>query len=142
MSSPTTTMDPPVQLSLPRKPPSPASGCGVCAALAEQRSVAYGDGDMSAVSDCNVELAAHPKKEPPGGAVVDMQTWRDGRRAAVNAAEAIREVLASLGLPESAYVAIRPQVTHKGQPLVHLGSIPAAYVEQIAEALRGTRAPR
>ncbi len=51
----------------------------------------------------------------------------------------MREVLASLGLPESACAAIRPQVTPRGEPLVHLGSIPAAHVEQIAEALRGTR---
>lgn len=63
MSSPTTTMDPPVHLSLPRTPPAPASGCGVCAALAEQRGTAHKAGDLSAVSDCNVELAAHPKHE-------------------------------------------------------------------------------
>ncbi|GHB45870.1 hypothetical protein GCM10010347_14330 [Streptomyces cirratus] len=71
-----------------------------------------------------------------------MQTWRDGRTAALSACDAMREVLASLGLPESAYAAIRPQVTPRGEPLVHLGSIPAAYVEQIAEALRGTRTHR
>ncbi|WP_308364821.1 hypothetical protein [Streptomyces sp. ISL-86] len=64
MSSPSTTMNPPVQLSLPRTPPGPAPGCGVCAALAKQRTAAYGNGDLSAVSDCNVELAAHPKKHP------------------------------------------------------------------------------
>lgn len=69
-----------------------------------------------------------------------MQTWRDGRTAALNASEALREVLASLGLPESSYTAIRPQVTPRGQPLVHVGSIPSAHVEQIAEALRSTRA--
>ncbi|WP_326767426.1 hypothetical protein [Streptomyces sp. NBC_01591] len=40
----------------------PAPGCGVCAALAKQRTTAYGNGDMSAVSDYNVELAAHRKK--------------------------------------------------------------------------------
>ncbi|MFE3522694.1 hypothetical protein ACFXOD_14055 [Streptomyces sp. NPDC059161] len=62
MSSPTTTMEPPVQLSLPRTPPVPAPGCGVCAALAKQRTAAYGNGDLSGVSDCNVELTAHPKK--------------------------------------------------------------------------------
>ncbi|MFE3763578.1 hypothetical protein ACFXPI_17650 [Streptomyces sp. NPDC059104] len=62
MRSPSTTMDPPVQLSLPRTPPAPAPGCDVCAALTKQRTEAYGAGDLSAVSDCNVELAAHPKK--------------------------------------------------------------------------------
>ncbi|WP_330332698.1 hypothetical protein OHS33_25295 [Streptomyces sp. NBC_00536] len=62
MSSPTTTtMDPPVHLSLPRKPPVPAPGCAVCVALVEQRTAAREAGDMSAVSDCNVELAAHSK---------------------------------------------------------------------------------
>ncbi|MFI9047673.1 hypothetical protein [Streptomyces sp. NPDC053427] len=70
---------------------------------------------------------------------MDIQTWRDGRTAALNASEAMREALAALGLPESSYAAIRPQVTPRGQPLVHLGSIPAAHVEQIAEALRNTR---
>ncbi|RCH67979.1 hypothetical protein DT019_13315 [Streptomyces sp. SDr-06] len=59
-------MDPPVHLSLPRTPPAPAPGCGVCAALARQRAAAYGAGDLSAVSDCNVELAAHPKTHPGG----------------------------------------------------------------------------
>lgn len=55
-------MDPPVHLAFPPTPPAPEPGCGVCAALAEQRTAARGDGDLSAVSDCNVELAAHPKK--------------------------------------------------------------------------------
>ncbi|KOU45006.1 hypothetical protein ADK54_16195 [Streptomyces sp. WM6378] len=59
-------MDPPVQLSLPRTPPAPEPGCGVCAALAQQRTAAYGAGDLSAVSDCNVELASHPKKHLGG----------------------------------------------------------------------------
>lgn len=61
----------------------------------------------------------------------------------MNASEAIREVACLPGrLPQSAYVAIRPQVTHRGQPLVPMGSIPTACVEEIAETLRGTRAPR
>ncbi|MCQ6556791.1 hypothetical protein NPS70_26920 [Streptomyces sp. C10-9-1] len=61
-------MDPPVQLSLPRTQPAPAPapGCGVCAALAKQRTAAYGAGDLSAVSDCNVELATHPTKHSGG----------------------------------------------------------------------------
>ncbi|WTL26763.1 hypothetical protein OG875_20655 [Streptomyces sp. NBC_01498] len=53
-------MDPPVHLPLPAKPPAPAPGCGVCAALAKQRAAARASGDFSAASDCNVELAAHP----------------------------------------------------------------------------------
>ncbi|MFE6841623.1 hypothetical protein [Streptomyces sp. NPDC057686] len=54
-----TTMSPPVHLSPPRDSPRPAAGCDVCAALAGQRSEAYRRGDRSAVSDCNVEIAAH-----------------------------------------------------------------------------------
>ncbi len=69
-----------------------------------------------------------------------MQTWRDGRTAAPGASDAVREVLASLGLPESTCTAIGPQVAPRGEPLMHLGSIPAAHVGQITEALRGTRA--
>ncbi|MFE3945011.1 hypothetical protein ACFXPV_24625 [Streptomyces sp. NPDC059118] len=62
MSDPTTTMDPPVHLALPPSPPTPVPGCGVCVALAKQRAAAYSNGDLSAVSDCNVELADHPKR--------------------------------------------------------------------------------
>ncbi|MEW1756285.1 hypothetical protein AB0393_07265 [Streptomyces cyaneofuscatus] len=59
-----TTMGPPVCLDVPRRPPEPAPGCDVCVALAKQRTVARGLSDLSAVSDCNVELAAHPEKHP------------------------------------------------------------------------------
>ncbi|CAL9380612.1 hypothetical protein SUDANB120_01049 [Streptomyces sp. enrichment culture] len=52
----------PVTLSLPREEPTPAAGCDVCAALASQRSDARKRRDMSAVSDANVELRAHPHK--------------------------------------------------------------------------------
>lgn len=52
-------MSPAVHLSLPTRAPRPAAGCDVCAALAEQRSQAHRRGDHSAVSDCNVEIAAH-----------------------------------------------------------------------------------
>ncbi|MFI1939631.1 hypothetical protein ACH44C_21050 [Streptomyces purpureus] len=57
-----TTMAEPVYLSLPAEPPQPAAGCGVCAALEKQRAEARERGDFSAVTDLNVELAAHPQK--------------------------------------------------------------------------------
>ncbi|MFD7554676.1 hypothetical protein ACFV9E_09100 [Streptomyces sp. NPDC059835] len=65
-----------------------------------------------------------------------MQTWRDGRTRAVEASEAVREALAALGLPESAWSGVRPIVAHTGTPYVHLGMIRADQVQLIAEALR------
>ncbi|MGW0393137.1 hypothetical protein ACWDYJ_20015 [Streptomyces sp. NPDC003042] len=69
---------------------------------------------------------------------MDMQTWRDGRTRAADAAEAIRTALAALGVAESAWSGIRPTVTHTGRPYVHLGMIRADVVEQVAEALRAS----
>ncbi|MFI1395379.1 hypothetical protein [Streptomyces sp. NPDC020681] len=64
-----------------------------------------------------------------------MGTWRDARARATDASEAVRAALASIGLPESAWSGVRPMVTASGRPLVHLGALPAAAVEVIAEAL-------
>ncbi|MCH0538682.1 hypothetical protein I3F58_03720 [Streptomyces sp. MUM 203J] len=61
MRSTQTTMAGPVELPLPPRPPKPVQGCDVCAALARQRVEAWRRGDFSAVSDCNVEIAAHGK---------------------------------------------------------------------------------
>ncbi len=61
MRSTQTTMYGPVELGLPFRPPRPAEGCGVCAALAKQRAEAREHGDFSAVTDLNVEIAAHGK---------------------------------------------------------------------------------
>lgn len=52
-------MDPPVSLGLPREEPEPPADCGVCAALVKQRTEAKGRGDMSRVSDFNVEIRNH-----------------------------------------------------------------------------------
>lgn len=71
---------------------------------------------------------------------MDMQTWRDGRTRATDAAESIRVALTTLGIPEAAWRGIRPTVTYNGLPYVHLGMLPAAVVEQIAEAMRATEA--
>jgi hypothetical protein len=61
MSMEWTTMSGPVELGLPLRPPRPVEGCDVCAALAKQRAAARERGDLSAVSDCNVEIGAHGK---------------------------------------------------------------------------------
>ncbi|WP_244207197.1 hypothetical protein [Streptomyces swartbergensis] len=67
---------------------------------------------------------------------MDMQTYRDGRKEATDAAEAIREALAGLGLPESVWGSVRPMVTRSGKPYVHLGMVRADAAEKMAEAMR------
>ncbi|MFI1835967.1 hypothetical protein [Streptomyces olivaceoviridis] len=67
---------------------------------------------------------------------MEMQTYRDGRARATDASEAIRAALASLGIPESVWGSIRPLVTHRGSPYVHLGMIRADMVEKIAAAIQ------
>ncbi|MFJ9415662.1 hypothetical protein ACIRPT_16025 [Streptomyces sp. NPDC101227] len=49
----------PVQLGEPAPEPVPVVGCDVCGALAEQRARAYAVGDLSKVTDCNVEMRRH-----------------------------------------------------------------------------------
>jgi len=71
-----------------------------------------------------------------------MQTWRDARTRAVEAAEALRSALAALGLPESVWGSVRPTVTHKGAAYVHVGMVRAEAAERIAEAVRTTGNPR
>ncbi|WP_078876222.1 hypothetical protein [Streptomyces sp. 769] len=58
----------PVHLSDPTaKPdPEPVAGCDVCGALVRQRAAARSRGDMSKVTDCNVELRRHPHHKAPG----------------------------------------------------------------------------
>ncbi|WP_123965069.1 hypothetical protein [Streptomyces sp. TLI_185] len=73
---------------------------------------------------------------------MDMQTYRDGREQATDAAEAIREALAGLGLPESVWGSVRPMVTHSGKPYVHLGMVRADVAEKMAEAMRAESCPR
>ncbi|MEV7415282.1 hypothetical protein [Streptomyces sp. NPDC089919] len=50
----------PVHLTAPAAPARAVPGCDVCEALVKQRGEGYEAGDMSAVSDCNVELRNHP----------------------------------------------------------------------------------
>ncbi|WP_247614028.1 hypothetical protein [Streptomyces tagetis] len=68
-----------------------------------------------------------------------MQTYRDGRKEATDAAEAIRAALAALGLPERVWGSVRPMVTHSGKPYVHLGMVRAEAAARIAEAIRSGR---
>lgn len=67
---------------------------------------------------------------------MDMQTYRDSRAKAADAAEAIRSALGDLGFPESVWRGIRPLVTHRGSPYVHLGMVRADVAERMAEAMQ------
>lgn len=67
---------------------------------------------------------------------MDMQTWREARAKAVDATEALRTALATLGVPESVWSTVRPVVTHKGVPYVHVGMLRAEVAEQITKAMK------
>ncbi|WP_405609053.1 hypothetical protein [Streptomyces sp. NBC_00076] len=67
---------------------------------------------------------------------MDMQTYRDGRKQAEDAAEALREALAALGLPERVWSSVRPMVTHSGNAYVHLGMVRADAAVKMAEAMQ------
>ncbi|MFD5078040.1 hypothetical protein [Streptomyces sp. NPDC058371] len=54
-----TTMAGPVQLGLPPLEPVPVEGCDVCGALARQREAERRTGNLSEVSDLNVEIRSH-----------------------------------------------------------------------------------
>ncbi|GAA2933826.1 hypothetical protein [Streptomyces enissocaesilis] len=61
MTKPLTYLGPPVELPLRLDAdPSPQPGCDVCGALAAERGEARAVGDMSKVSDVNVEIRQHP----------------------------------------------------------------------------------
>ncbi|MFC7264526.1 hypothetical protein [Streptomyces lutosisoli] len=61
MTDPTRYATPPVELPLRLDAePLPVPGCDVCSALDQERSEARGKGDMSKVSDINVEIRSHP----------------------------------------------------------------------------------
>lgn len=72
---------------------------------------------------------------------MDIQTYRDGRKEATAAAEAIRAALVGLGLPERVWGSVRPMVTHSGKPYVHLGMVRADAAERMAEAMRSPAEP-
>jgi hypothetical protein len=63
MSEPTRYATRPVELPLRLDTdPLPVPGCDVCGALDRERREARGKGDMSKVSDVNVEIRDHPHK--------------------------------------------------------------------------------
>ena len=64
LTNPTTFPGPPIDLPLRfETDPEPADGCDVCAALDKEREAARARGDMSKVSDMNVEIRQHPHKQ-------------------------------------------------------------------------------
>lgn len=54
------SLNPPVQLGEPWPYPKPSAECDVCQALLHQRQLAAARGDMSKVTDLNIELRNHP----------------------------------------------------------------------------------
>ncbi|WP_176711216.1 hypothetical protein [Streptomyces sp. Ncost-T6T-1] len=73
---------------------------------------------------------------------VEMQQWRDGRKAAENATEALSGALVALGIETERVSHLRPVVAYSGRPYVHMGVMPADLVERMAEALRHADPPQ
>ncbi|UQA36321.1 MULTISPECIES: hypothetical protein [unclassified Streptomyces] len=71
-----------------------------------------------------------------GAMAVEMQQWRDGRKAAEDATEALSGALVALGIEAERVSHLRPVVAYSGRPYVHMGAMPADMVERMAEALR------
>ncbi|MFD9716700.1 hypothetical protein [Streptomyces sp. NPDC059076] len=69
---------------------------------------------------------------------MEMNTWRDARGRAEAAAEALREALVELGLPERALRSIVPVVGTDGIAYVKVGRglRGSAQAEEVAEAIR------
>ncbi|MEH0633808.1 hypothetical protein [Streptomyces bottropensis] len=59
-----TTAEEPVTLPDPTRPPRPAPGCGVCAALDKQRAQAEKNKDTRRATMFEVEMRRHPKHLP------------------------------------------------------------------------------
>jgi hypothetical protein len=55
-----TTDDPPIYLPDPTRPPQPAPGCDVCAALDRQRAEAEARGDIRTATTREIEMRRHP----------------------------------------------------------------------------------
>jgi hypothetical protein len=56
-----TLQEPPISLPDPTRPPVPAPGCDVCAALDRQRAAAEEAGDIRRATAYEVEMRRHPK---------------------------------------------------------------------------------
>ncbi|WP_330175184.1 hypothetical protein OG875_17665 [Streptomyces sp. NBC_01498] len=64
MTDPTTYSVPPIELPLNfPSDPAPVAGCDVCQALGGERGEARAKGDLSKVSDVNVEIRQHPHEK-------------------------------------------------------------------------------
>ena len=55
-----TTPEPPITLPDPTRPPRPAPGCDVCAALDTQRAQYERAEDIRRATDCEIEIRNHP----------------------------------------------------------------------------------
>ena len=60
-----TASEPPVTLLDPTRPPRPAPGCDVCAALDKQRAAFERKNDVKRATDCEDEIRNHPHKKRP-----------------------------------------------------------------------------
>ncbi|MFE3853460.1 hypothetical protein ACFXPN_20270 [Streptomyces griseorubiginosus] len=60
----TTTIDPMIKLGFPIEEPEPPKDCKVCGALAVQREAAQERGDLTKVTDCNIEIRNHHQTQP------------------------------------------------------------------------------
>ncbi|MFD9792368.1 hypothetical protein ACFWXK_15625 [Streptomyces sp. NPDC059070] len=67
---------------------------------------------------------------------MEMQEWRDSNATAEAAATALREVLKQLGASPRTLNSLRGTASHKGDALVHVGHLPAAIAERLAEHVR------
>ncbi|MFD8967735.1 hypothetical protein ACFV0C_22525 [Streptomyces sp. NPDC059568] len=54
-----TTSELPVTLADPTRPPRPAPGCDVCAALDKQRARAEKAGNVKLATTCEIEIRSH-----------------------------------------------------------------------------------
>ena len=61
--NPERRLTPPVHLGVPGPWPAPRPDCDVCGALAQQREHARRRGDLSKVTDLNIEMRAHPHRK-------------------------------------------------------------------------------
>ncbi|MER6160879.1 hypothetical protein ABT147_36050 [Streptomyces sp. NPDC001868] len=61
---PQTTQELPVMLPDPTRPPRPAPGCDVCAALDRQRADAEGRGNIRQATTYEMEIRSHPHPKP------------------------------------------------------------------------------
>lgn len=64
-----------------------------------------------------------------------LEQWRECWARADRTAEVLREALAGLGVPHTAYRAIRPVVTHHGRVYVDVGMLRGDAAALVAEAL-------